>query len=72
MSQETTPFEAIRQTDDDGGEYWSAPALSKVLGYNRWENFQNVIQKAQVACANSDRRPADHFRDVTKMIKAGK
>src|SRR5215210_1239688 len=74
MSEETesTPFEAIRRLDEEGNEYWSARELSKVLDYNRWENFQNVIQKAQIACGNSGRRPSDHFRDITKVINAGK
>ncbi|MDB5081542.1 MAG: putative dNA protein [Chloroflexi bacterium] len=72
MSEQTTPFETIRTTDETGNEYWSARDLSKVLGYNRWENFQNVIQKAQIACGNSGRKPSDHFRDITKVISAGK
>ncbi len=71
QQQASTPFEAVRHEDADGGEYWSARELSKILGYNRWENFQNVIQKAQIACGNSGRRPADHFRDTTKMVGLG-
>ena len=67
-----SPFEAIRRESDEGIEYWSARDLAKILGYNRWENFQNVIQKAEIACANSGHDISDHFRDITKMIRAGK
>src|SRR5439155_10948649 len=67
-----SPFDTIRREREDGSEYWSARDLSKILGYNRWENFQNVIPKAKVACATSGHDPADHFRDITKMIRAGK
>src|SRR6266699_6083440 len=69
----TSPFDAIRKVDEEGREYWSARDLSKLLGYNRWENFsQYAIPKAQKACEQSGQATADHFRASTKMIKAGK
>jgi DNA-damage-inducible protein D len=74
MNQSTeysSPFESIRKTDDDGIEYWSARDLAKVLGYDRWENFENAIEKAQMACTNSGHDVSDHFRDVTKMVAIG-
>lgn len=71
-AEHLTPFESIRKMDEDGIEYWSARDLAETLGYERWENFQNAIQKAQMACANSGHDVMDHFRDVTKMIEAGK
>ncbi len=49
-------------------EYWYARDLQKVLGYERWKNFANVIQKAKIACENSNIEVSDHFRDVTKMV----
>lgn len=54
-----------------GIEYWSARDLAETLGYERWENFQNAIQKAQMACANSGHDVSDHFRDITKMVALG-
>jgi len=66
-----SPFEAIRRVSDEGAEYWSARELAKILGYNRWENFQNVIPKAKCACANSGQNISDHFRDITKMVQLG-
>jgi len=64
-------FEAIRRVNEEGIEYWTARDLAKVLGYARWENFQNVIPKAKLACANSGYDTSDHFRDITKMVKLG-
>ncbi len=52
-------------------EYWYARDLQKVLGYERWENFANVIQKAKIACENSNIEVSDHFRDITKMVSIG-
>ncbi len=40
----TSPFDAIRHMDGER-EFWRARELSKILRYNRWENFENVIAK---------------------------
>ena len=53
-------------------ECWSARELQKLLGYSKWENFSNVIDKAKEACCNVEQDVADHFPDVRKMITAGK
>jgi len=39
-----------------------------VLGYSKWENFENVINKAKDACTNAGEEVANHFPDVRKMI----
>lgn len=57
--------------EDSSVEYWFARDLQKMLGYERWENFANVIQKAKTACENSSIEITDHFRDVTKMVSIG-
>ena len=43
-------FEDIRHIDEIGNEYWFARELQQVLEYNKWENFNKVIQKAIDAC----------------------
>lgn len=52
----------------DGVECWSARELQKLLGYSKWENFANVIEKAKIACANVGHNIAEHFPDVRKTI----
>ena len=42
----TSPFDAIRHMDGER-EFWRARELSKILRYNRWENFENVIARAK-------------------------
>ncbi len=52
-------------------EFCYARDLMKALGYERWENFIIVIDKAKKACKNSKVEATDHFRDITKMVKIG-
>ena len=66
-----SPFEAIRHSDDDGQEFWSARELMVVLGYRTWLKFKPVIQKAQEACENSGFEVSDHMFRVEQMVPIG-
>ena len=55
----------------DGVECWSARELQTLLGYSKWENFTNVINKAKIACENVGHNVSDHFPDVRKMVSLG-
>jgi DNA-damage-inducible protein D len=41
------------------------------LEYNKWENFEKVINKAKKSCENSGNTIIDHFPDVRKMVQIG-
>jgi len=43
-------FEQIKQTDENGTEFWSARDLSKVLEYAEYRNFLPVMERAKEAC----------------------
>ena len=68
MSNEITPFEAIRRTNPAGNEFWSSRDFAKVLGYADYRNFQAVVESARTACFNSGHRVEDHFVEVTEMV----
>ena len=55
----------------EGVECWSARELQVLLGYSKWENFANVIEKAKEACKNAEQNVEDHFPDVRKMVSIG-
>lgn len=63
--------QAIHRLDESGIEYCLARELMTLLGYDRWENFSNTLNKAKLACENSKIEVLDHFRDVTKMVTLG-
>jgi DNA-damage-inducible protein D len=63
-------FEAITLTIA-GVECWSARELQTLLGYSEWRNFLNVIEKAKIACANSNGVITDHFVEFNKMVSLG-
>ena len=65
-------FEDIKHIDENGTEFWYARELMKVLEYNKWENFEKVINKAKNACENSDISVFEQFPDVRKTIKMPK
>lgn len=53
-------------------ECWSARELQEILGYSKWDNFKNAIEKAKKSCENVGLSVSDHFADVGKMIGIGK
>jgi DNA-damage-inducible protein D len=57
--------------EQDGVEFWYARELQKLLGYDKWSNFENVIEKAKIACNKAKQKVADHFADVGKMVDLG-
>jgi DNA-damage-inducible protein D len=64
-------FEEIKHIDENGNEYWEARELQQILGYKEWRYFSAVIEKAQVACSQSNNNINSHFGVNTKIIDAG-
>jgi len=67
----TDNFESFVNKTEDEVEFWLARDLQHLLGYSKWDNFQNVISKAKTACEVSGNDINDHFADVGKMVDLG-
>ncbi len=70
-AREYKRFEDIKQIRPDGTEFWSARELAPALEYTKWENFQNVIKRAMIACENSGHSVEDDFPEIRKIVDAG-
>ena len=64
-------FETIKKLDENGVECWFARDLMPLFGYDRWENFEKVVQKGAQAAMRSNQTISDHFRKVKKMVDIG-
>ena len=60
-------FEATA-SEVEGVECWSAREMQTLLGYSKWENFENVIEKAKESCRNAGEEVSNHFPDIRKTI----
>ncbi len=69
--QHQTTFDAIRQQDTEGNEFWLARPLAKVLDYSQYRHFLPVLERAREACRNSGQNVADHMEDVLTMVEIG-
>lgn len=54
-----SPFDTIRR-EDERGEYWSARDLMPLLGYTKWERFEDAIDRAHISIANAGLDPEAH------------
>jgi DNA-damage-inducible protein D len=72
MIQLHRQFDGIIQVVPDSEvEFWFARDLQAALGYDRWENFKKVVDKAITSCQSTGVKVSDHFLDVTKMVRIG-
>ncbi|HCL79655.1 MAG TPA: DNA damage-inducible protein D, partial [Synergistaceae bacterium] len=59
-------YDLVVHSDADANiEFWYARELMPLLGYERWENFENAISRAIESCETSGVTLSDHFREVT-------
>ena len=61
VSYSKSPFDSIRRLDKNGGEFWSARDLMRLLGYQKWEQFVELINLATVSCKNLGNSTQNHF-----------
>jgi len=45
--------------------------LQTAIEYASWTKFKRVLNKAIIACQNSEASIDDHFAQVGKMVEAG-
>ena len=68
IAQTEKTFEDIKHVDENGNEYWYARELMLALGYKSWRYFEGVVDKAKIACKNSNINALEHFVVDNKTI----
>ena len=43
-----SPFEAIKETDEEGREWWNSRKLARLIGYQKYWNFERLMDKVAV------------------------
>lgn len=68
-----SPFDAIKQVDDNGNEYWSARQLMAYFGYARWTEVRDGIGRAKAAIANTlgETAAQDHIEADLNLVQNG-
>lgn len=68
----TKNFEEFANKTNEGIEFWLARDLQNLLGYEKWSNFLNVVEKAKISCQTNKQEPSYHFADAGKTIEMPK
>ena len=63
----TNNFESHAKKTENAVEFWLARDLQQLLGYEKWDNFKNIISKAKTALSYLTVK--DHF--YSKMVTLG-
>lgn len=70
-----SPFDTIKKTDGQGGEYWSARDLAPLMGYPRYDHFQTPLRRAMKSAEVQGIGVEENFprsREVSKTRGPGR
>lgn len=67
-----SPFDVIKETDDKGFEWWNSRKLARLMGYQKYWNFERLMDK--VATFLQQEKGLDlkeHMVEIEEMAKLG-
>lgn len=62
-----SPFDQIKQTNENGREFWSARDLQPLMGYSAWRNFMVPINRAMQSAMNQNVNLETNFAGSRKI-----
>ena len=68
---QASPFDALRQLDDFGNEYWSARDVFSLMGYSTWQKFETPLKRAMSAAENQGHMVEANFNRSVKVSSSG-
>ncbi|MEL6503776.1 MAG: DNA damage-inducible protein D [Pseudomonadota bacterium] len=64
-------LESLKRISGSGSEYWFAREIQPILGYDKWQNFENVMRRAEDAMRGTGIDPSHHLTEISKQSEAG-
>lgn len=67
-----SPFDAIKETDDKGNVWWNSRKLARVMGYQKYWNFERLMDKV-IPFLQRDKglNLDEHIREIEEMAALG-
>ena len=67
-----SPFEAIKVVDGEGHEWWNSRKLARLLGYQKYWNFERLMDKAAAFLQQEKGLDInEHMVEITEMAQLG-
>lgn len=70
-TMDSTLFDSLMHTADDGTAYWSARDLYTAMGYSAWRNFATPLERAMNTARNMKMDVTSHFAVSRKTPEHG-
>lgn len=64
-------LEEAKHLSAEGGEFWLAREIHAVLGYQTWDKFEPVVDRAAAALHANGIDPSHHIAQTSKMMEVG-
>lgn len=64
------PFEAIKETDGEGREWWNSRKLARLLGYQKYWNFERLMDKVSAFLQQEKGLDLkEHMAEISEMAQ---
>lgn len=65
-----SPFETIKETDNEGCEWWNSRKLARLLGYQKYWNFERLMDKVAVFLQqDKGQNIKEHMVEIEEMAQ---
>ncbi len=67
-----SPFDAIKEVDSEGHEWWNSRKLARLMGYQKYWNFERLMEKATTFLQQTKGlNLKEHIVEITEMAQLG-
>ena len=71
MGNVLNKLENVKRLTSNGVQFWRARELQEILGYQRWDKFMDVIERAIASCESAGTDSQNHFSQTGSMVRIG-